>query len=166
MKHKVYLGLGTNLGDKFKNLKSAINALSNIGCKNFVESSVYISKPFGFKSNNNFLNMVIAMETDLSPLDLLKTCKQVEEEMGRKPKKRDEYVSRIIDIDILYFDELKINLKNLQIPHPSIKNRLFVLKPLVEIINEDHKDIKELLMSKLEIEKKDNLKKFILKKDN
>jgi 2-amino-4-hydroxy-6-hydroxymethyldihydropteridine diphosphokinase len=88
MNHKVFLGLGTNLGNKLENLKSAINALNKIGCQKIDESFVYRSKPWGFKSNNSFLNCVIAIGTNLSAHELLNACKQIELKMGRKQKKR------------------------------------------------------------------------------
>jgi 2-amino-4-hydroxy-6-hydroxymethyldihydropteridine diphosphokinase len=160
MNHKVFLGLGTNLGNKLENLKSAINALCNIGCKKIDESFIYESKPWGFKSNNSFLNCVINVETDLSAHKLLNACKQIELNMGRKPKQGKGYESRIIDIDILYFDEVTINSKNLQIPHPQIKKRLFVVKPLLDVIDNNHIEFKELINNKLEMEKKENLEKF------
>ena len=160
MNHKAYLGLGSNLGNKLENLKSAIKVLCNSDCKKLMESSIYVSRPWGFKSSDLFLNMVIAIETDLSPQDLLKKCKQIEKKIGRKPKKKIKYESRIIDLDILYYDDLKINIENLQIPHPRIKKRLFVLKPLLEIINNDHKDIKSLIYNVLEAEKKEKLNVF------
>lgn len=160
MNHKAYLGLGSNLGNKLENLKSAINVLCNYNCKKLKESSIYVSKAWGFKSSDLFLNMVIAIETDLSPQDLLKKCKQIEKKIGRKPKKQIKYESRIIDLDILYYDDLKINMENLQIPHPHIKKRLFVLKPLLEIIDKDHRDIESLIYNTLEIEKKEKLKKI------
>jgi 2-amino-4-hydroxy-6-hydroxymethyldihydropteridine diphosphokinase len=160
MNHKVFLGLGTNLGNKLENLKSAINALCNIGCEKIDESFIYKSKPWGFNSNNSFLNCVVAVGTDLSAHDLLNACKKIELNLGRKPKQGNGYESRIIDIDILYFDEMIINSKNLQIPHPLIKKRLFVMKPLLDIIDNNHVDFKILINSKLEMEKKENLEKF------
>ena len=161
MNHKVFLGLGSNLGSKFENLKTAINALCNFDCLKLEESSIYISDAWGFKSSEPFLNMVILIKTNLSPQDLLAKCKQIELDMGRKPKCGTQFESRLIDLDILYYDDLTINVENLQIPHQHIKNRLFVLKPLLEVINNDHTDIECLIYNKLQIEKKIKLKKFI-----
>lgn len=162
MSHNAYLGLGTNLGNKADNLKNAISALSNSNCKIISESSIYISEPWGFNSDETFYNMVIQINTAHSPNDLLDLCKSIERKMGRKPKKSKGYESRLIDLDILYYDDIEIQTENLQIPHLFIKERLFVLSPLLEITTKDFKEYYSLKNKQLELEKKEKLE--ILKK--
>jgi len=129
----VYLGLGTNLGDKECNLNNAVEALlSEIG---FVVrlSKFYASRPWGFKSEHEFLNAVVLMETTLAPFDLLCKTQEIERNMGRISKTTTAYSDRLIDIDILLYDNLIIDQPTLKIPHPLIAERDFVLIPLVEI---------------------------------
>ncbi|MDD4991187.1 MAG: 2-amino-4-hydroxy-6-hydroxymethyldihydropteridine diphosphokinase [Paludibacter sp.] len=129
----IYLGLGTNLGDKAGNLNEAINKLSSgVGCI-VRKSAFYASKPRGFESDNDFMNAVVSVETNLSPLALLAKTQEIERELGRTAKSVDGYADRIIDIDILLYDHLIINEVALKIPHPLITERDFVLIPLHEI---------------------------------
>ena len=141
---RVYLSLGTNIGDKKRNLETAIALLINelapfLGSE-VKESSILENEAVGFVSEDTFYNQAITFLTSVGPEDLLKVCKYVEEKMGRPieaPKYDEEgkriYKSRIIDIDILLFGEQTINLPNLTIPHPRMKEREFVLIPLKEI---------------------------------
>ena len=132
----VYLGLGTNLGDKERNLNDAIIALSaEVG---FVIrlSAFYTSVPWGFDSENQFLNAVVQVETNLPPFDLLAKIQEVERNMGRMAKSTNGYSDRLIDIDILFYDNLIIDQPSLKIPHPLIVERDFVLVPLSEIAPE------------------------------
>lgn len=129
----VYLGLGTNLGDKARNLKEAIAALSlEVGAV-MRQSAFYASKPWGFESENEFLNAVVLVETNLSPFDLLAKTQELERNLGRTTKTSNAYADRLIDIDILLFDDLVIDQPTLKIPHPLMADRDFVLIPLVEI---------------------------------
>jgi 2-amino-4-hydroxy-6-hydroxymethyldihydropteridine diphosphokinase len=130
---KVYLGLGTNLGCKSKNLKDAINLLSLELGKVCEISSTFVSEPWGFESKNEFLNVVLLLETNLSPIDLLAKTQDLEQRLGRTSKSTSNYVDRIIDIDILLFDDQIIDSPNLKIPHPLMLKRDFVLIPLSEI---------------------------------
>ena len=128
----VYLSIGTNLGQREENLKRAIKM---IGAEaGFVQalSSVYETEPWKMTTNNLFLNMAIKIETALNPHILLKTLLEIENNMGRS-RESSGYSSRIIDVDILFFNDLIINDKNLIIPHPFIPHRRFVLEPLAEI---------------------------------
>lgn len=129
----VYLGLGTNLGNKQQNLNEAIQRLSLCAGNIISESAYYTSAPWGFKSENEFLNAVILLETNLSPFGLLEKTQETEREMGREAKKSASYSDRIIDIDILLYDNLVIDQPTLKIPHPFITERDFVLIPLSEI---------------------------------
>ena len=129
----VYLGLGTNLGNKERNLNDAILSLTlEVG---FVirQSTFYASKPWGFKSENEFLNAVVLVETNLPPFDLLTVTQEIERELGRTAKTSENYSDRLIDIDILLYDNLSINQPTLKIPHPLMMERDFVLIPLAEI---------------------------------
>lgn len=131
---KIYLGLGTNLGNREFNIQQAIVMLSQRVGIILAISSTYETKPEGFDSDNYFLNAACQIATELSPLEVLAVTQQIELEMGRTTKSSDTgYTDRIIDIDLLLFEDQIIDLPNLQIPHPEISQRLFVLDPLVEI---------------------------------
>ncbi len=129
----VYLGLGTNLGDKPKNLNDAIVQLSLEVGSVIGQSEFYASEPWGFTSENSFLNAVVLMETSFPPFELLDKIKETEKRMGRKSKTETVYTDRIIDIDILLYDNLIIDQPTLKIPHPHMAERDFVLIPLAEI---------------------------------
>jgi len=130
MTHTIYLALGTNLGDRFENLETAIdNMLPGVTVKK--RSSIYETPPWGFEDQPAFLNMVLQVETELSPWKLLKYIKKLEGSMGRKHTFRNG--PRLIDIDILFYDTLECEQSGLVIPHPRIAERAFVLVPLAEI---------------------------------
>lgn len=129
----VYLGLGTNLGEKNRNLTNAMEIVSSEVGVILSQSGFYNSKPWGFESDNDFLNMVVLVETNLSPLELLVKTQAIERNLGRTAKSGEGYVDRLIDIDILLYDNLIIDQIMLKIPHPLIAERDFVLVPLVEI---------------------------------
>jgi 2-amino-4-hydroxy-6-hydroxymethyldihydropteridine diphosphokinase len=132
---KCYLGLGTNLGNKPENLNGAVAIIAEKAGEVVAVSTVVESEPWGFDSENHFLNMVIAVETDLEPLELLHCLQNIEKEMGREQKvKKTAYQDRIIDIDILLYGDLVVDLPELKIPHPQMKMRDFVIKPLNEIL--------------------------------
>jgi 2-amino-4-hydroxy-6-hydroxymethyldihydropteridine diphosphokinase len=128
-----YLGLGTNLGNKQQNLNDAIAALSVEVGGIMAVSSFRISAPWGFDSENTFLNAVVLMETELTPLSLLKKTQEIERSLGRTVKSTSGYADRLIDIDILLYDNLFVDQPALKIPHPLIMERDFVIIPLVEI---------------------------------
>ena len=129
----VYLGLGTNLGDKERNLENALTTLSLEVGKILRQSSYYVSKPWGFDSINEFLNVVVLVETNLPPFDLLGKTQEIERKLGRTIKTSEDYTDRLIDIDILLYDNLIIDQPTLKIPHPLMTERDFVLIPLSEI---------------------------------
>ena len=135
MYQTVYLGLGTNLGDKETNLKNALKALFNDFGKPIKVSSIYESEPWGFESENSFYNLVASYRSTLKPQEILNVCQNIETKLGRK-RKGNGYESRIIDIDILLLGNLIIDETNLKIPHPFIEKRIFVLEPLMEICRE------------------------------
>jgi 2-amino-4-hydroxy-6-hydroxymethyldihydropteridine diphosphokinase len=132
---KVWLGLGSNLGDSRYILQRAWEALgeeSSIRLLSF--SSPYASAPVGMKSENRFLNAVGILETTLDPYSLLKLLQNIEKGFGRQKKTGLEgYQDRLLDLDILYFGDRLSLAADLQLPHPHIANRLFVLAPLAEI---------------------------------
>ena len=133
--HMVYLGLGTNLGDKQKNLNDAIRMLENLVGEVEKVSSVIETEPEGFKSDNMFLNAVVKVRTALSPFEILDITQYVEKSLGRKEKSSNGiYHDRVIDIDILLYDDINISTPRLVIPHPRMTQREFVMTPLTEIL--------------------------------
>ena len=132
MLHQVYLGLGSNQGDRQATLNRAIELIGERIGKVVRQSSVIETEPWGFISGNKFLNCVIFCETTLLPRQVLKVTQQIERELGRHHKGKG-YRDRPIDIDILLFDNLNIDTPDLQIPHPLMYERDFVMIPLNEI---------------------------------
>jgi 2-amino-4-hydroxy-6-hydroxymethyldihydropteridine diphosphokinase len=126
----VYLGLGSNLGDRPGNLKRALEALAR-KVKVVRVSSIYETEPVGFLSQPRFLNAVCKVETGLKPLELLRFVKNIETELGRRQSFRD--APREIDIDILLYGSVVMDTPELTVPHPRMTERAFVLVPLVEI---------------------------------
>ncbi len=133
--NRVYLSIGTNLGDRQANIDKALSLIGErVGHIDAV-SSVIETEPVGFSSPNKFLNCVIRIFTALTPLDLLHTTQCIERTMGRLVKSHNGiYTDRIIDIDILLYSDVKIDTPELKIPHPRMQERDFVLKPLNEIL--------------------------------
>ncbi len=129
--HYAFIGVGTNLGDREKNVEEALSKIKEQGIVILQRSSIIETEPYGLKKQPKFLNCVIEIETKLSPHDLLKTLLAIEQTMGRVRK--IHWGPRIIDLDILFYNSEITSEKNLKIPHPDIQNRLFVLKPLSEI---------------------------------
>jgi len=146
---RLFLLLGGNIGNKSAIFKEAKNKLHEKLGKIVKKSSIYETEPWGFKAKDNFWNQSLIIETLLSPKEVLKITKETETELGRiRGEKR--YTSRTIDIDILFYGNLIINEPNLEIPHPRMINRRFVLVPLSEITSDMihpvfKKTIKELL---------------------
>lgn len=131
---KVFLGLGTNLDNKEENIGNAIKYIEELIGKVVSQSALYITEPWGFESDNTFINAVVAVETSLAARDVLDATKKIERLMGRTYKSVNrQYKDRIIDIDILFYDDLVINEDDLIIPHPLMQERLFVMQPLSEI---------------------------------
>ena len=130
----VYLGLGTNIGNKKENLTRAIEALS-LALGHYTALSSFIeTAPWGFDSENAFLNCAVAFETELAPQELLDTTESIERELGRTTKSTGcTYHDRVIDIDILLYGSEIVETPRLTIPHPLMHMRDFVLEPLAEI---------------------------------
>ena len=131
----IFLGLGSNQGDRELNLKNSIKLLNSKAGKVLNTSRIYESEPWGVKNQNYFLNQVIEIETHIDPIDLLNICKNIEYDMGRNPEIR--WGKRVIDIDILYYQSRVINQKKLIIPHKLMHERKFVMIPLNDL-NENH----------------------------
>lgn len=130
----VYLGLGTNLGDKDRNLRRAVGHLQKKIGNVLSLSSFYETAPWGFVSEHSFLNAVACLETELAPADVLRRTQEIEKEMGRTHKSVDNvYKDRLIDIDLLLYDGQILDSHELVLPHPYLAQRRFVLEPLCEI---------------------------------
>ena len=129
-----YIGIGSNLGNREKNCYRAIELLEKRGVVVKKRSSVYETEPWGVPDQPQFMNMVLEVETELEPYELLRELKAIEKEMGRR--KTFKWGPRFIDFDILLFDSLFLRDNSLQIPHPLMHERAFVLKPLCEIAPE------------------------------
>lgn len=133
--HKVYLSLGTNLGNRKRNIREAIEKIEELVGVVERRSALYETKPWGFSSPNDFINSCILVDTILAPRQLMEKLQEIEKEMGRTLKSiNGEYHDRIIDIDILMYDDLQINEPDLVIPHPLMEEREFVMIPLKEIL--------------------------------
>ena len=132
---KAYLGLGSNLGDRFKNLSEAVKHLGQVSGIRITRSShVYETKPVGYPDQPPYFNAVLEIETLLEPVNLLRACLAVERGLGRVRSKRWE--SRVIDIDLLTYENEVISTIELIIPHPLMHEREFVLRPLADIAPE------------------------------
>jgi 2-amino-4-hydroxy-6-hydroxymethyldihydropteridine diphosphokinase len=130
MNHTVYIALGTNLGNRLANLRVAIASMPP-EINALAESHVYETPPWGYEDQPAFLNMVVKAETSLEPEPLLKYLKQLEVELGREQNFR--WGPRLIDLDILFYDDLVLDSPPLVIPHPRLHERAFVLVPLMDV---------------------------------
>ena len=146
MNENILLGLGTNLGERVSNLEQAVNLISRI-IKILEISPVYQTEPWGYKDQPVFLNLVLLGETTIQPHLLLKEIKHIELTMGREPT--FHYGPRMIDIDILFYGDLIVDLKNLIIPHPHLHQRAFVLIPLADIVPDFIHPVKGLTVAEM-----------------
>ena len=146
--HHTWIGLGSNLGDRVKQLSRArahmAAACGNIECI----SGIYESIAWGFESKHMFYNQCLKMETGLSPEPLLQELLKIEEAMGRR-RNDAEYSDRPIDLDILFYDDLIIQTDDLQVPHPRMAGRKFVLQPLHEIAPDKRDPVTGLTVGEL-----------------
>jgi len=154
--NRVYIQLGSNLGDREGYLKQSQTMLIDEIGLIIKKSSIYESSPWGVENQGSFLNQVLLLETDVKPFDLLDIILNIEKEMGRV--RIEKWGERIIDIDILFYNDEIIETNNLCIPHPYISKRRFVLSPLDEIAKNYihpilHKTINKLLLECLDEEK-------------
>ncbi|HWP67254.1 MAG TPA: 2-amino-4-hydroxy-6-hydroxymethyldihydropteridine diphosphokinase [Candidatus Limnocylindria bacterium] len=133
MPNRAYIGIGSNLGDRKANAQEAIRRIAELPNTRVVRaSSFYESEPLG-DAKTWFVNCVIEVETDFGPEALLKRTQAIEEAMGRKRVKGKRWGSRIIDLDLLLWNQEVVQKKNLKIPHPEMHKRRFVLLPLAEL---------------------------------
>ena len=136
---KVYVGLGTNLGDKEQNLREAVRKIEEQVGKVVSLSAFYVTAPWGFASEHSFLNAAVCIDTDLPPLEVLRETQAIERELGRTEKSAGGvYSDRLIDIDLLLYDDLQVSAvlpsgAELTLPHPLMAERDFVMRPLAEI---------------------------------
>lgn len=149
MRKKVYLSLGSNVGDRLANLRTAIAALESLGTVSAV-SSFYETEPVEYTQQPWFVNCAVALQTEKMPEQFLHAILKIEREMGRRRKPKQVKGPRPIDIDILLFGSSIIQMPDLTIPHPAMQHRRFVLEPMVEIAPEErhpvlNKDMQELL---------------------
>ena len=146
MKHRVFIALGSNLGDRMGNLCNAVASFPpKVHC--LMESPIYQTPPWGVTDQPEFLNQVIEAETDLLPAELMIHLKEIESKLGRKPSVR--YGPRLIDLDILFFDDRIINQPDLTIPHPRLQERAFVLVPMAELAPQLRHPVSGLKISEL-----------------
>ena len=134
--HRVYLSLGSNLGNRKRNIREALEKIGELIGDVERQSALYETKPWDYSSPHDFINPCARVLTPLAPRQLLEATQKVEQEMGRKLKSvNGEYHDRIIDIDILLYDDLRIDQPDLKIPHPLMEERDFVMVPLREIMS-------------------------------
>ncbi len=159
--NQVVLLLGCNIGDRIKYLELAINKLADELGSVLAKSSIYESEPWGFDAEISFLNQVLIVETESLPEQLLGQTQIIENNLGRVRTKKG-YESRIMDIDILFFNDLVIETETLTIPHPALHKRKFTLEPLCEILPHKIHPVFKKTTETLLIECADNLwvKKF------
>ncbi len=133
----VYLSIGTNLGRRRQNMRRAMAEIESRIGHIVSRSGLFTTEPWGFSSPHAFLNACVAVDTPLSPRQLLDATQAIERDMGRtektRPSERPAYHDRVIDIDILLYGDRTVSQPRLRIPHPRIAERLFVLRPLAQI---------------------------------
>lgn len=131
-RHRVYVALGSNLGDRLSYIQSAIGLLGESGsCKIATTSKIYETEPWGYAAQGRFLNCVFKLQTVLTPDALLKTLRGIEKKLGRE--RNIPNGPRTMDLDILFYDNLVVSADGLVIPHPRLHERMFVMKPLCDI---------------------------------
>ncbi len=151
----IILSIGTNIGDRERNIENAIVALGEIG-KVTAISPIYTSEPWGFESENGFYNIALTIESELLPLDLLRETQRIEKELGRTAKTTTEYADRVIDIDIIAYGQTIIETPELTIPHKLMHLRNFVLYPLADITPNWIHPILQLSVQELKNKSEDN----------
>ncbi len=136
--HKVFIGIGSNIGNRLVHLQEAMDLLMEIEDTSVCAvSSIYMTEPIGETEQHRFYNGVLLLKTPLSPEDLRRRCKTIEQNLGR-PDTYPRWSPRVIDLDILLYDGLCLSTETLSIPHPELPHRKFVLIPLLDIANPLH----------------------------
>ncbi|MEH7074867.1 2-amino-4-hydroxy-6-hydroxymethyldihydropteridine diphosphokinase [Neobacillus drentensis] len=150
MENTAFIALGSNIGDRYTNITSAIKRLTSYHSIQLVNySSIYETDPVGYEDQDLFLNMVIEIQTGLSPFELLDLCLEIELELGRK--REIKWGPRTIDLDILSFNQENIESEKLVVPHPRMFERAFVIIPLLEVHqNNQCSELIKLLKASLE----------------
>lgn len=149
----VYLGLGSNVGDRAENLRSAARLIEkNVG-KIARKSHFYETQPWGKTDQDPFYNQVIMVNTTLEPRDVLEKLSRIERELGRERK--EKWGPRVIDLDILFYGKWVVRDKGLEIPHPEIQNRAFVLVPMMEIAGDFEHPVLHTAIDELYMDCKD-----------
>lgn len=144
---KAYIGIGSNLGDRQQNCLDAIELLKINGLQVTRRSSMHETEPWGVKQQPKFINMAVEVKTDIPPRELLGLLKKIENDMGRMDTVR--WGPRVIDLDILLYDNIKIDEDGLKIPHPLMHERDFVLGPLFEIAPDKEHPVLSVTIKKL-----------------
>lgn len=146
MSHSVFIALGSNLGDRHANLQAAIQALPP-AVRVLRRSPIYETKPWGYLDQPDFLNLVVQAETRLSPQKLIAYLKGLETTLGREDT--FHYGPRLIDLDIIFYDDLVLEHENLSLPHPRLAERAFVLVPLADLAPEKIHPVTKKTVSEL-----------------
>ena len=138
MTHKLYLGLGSNLGNREENIRRALALIDERVGSVYRVSSLIETDPVGFSSNHNFINLVCLVHTMMSPMSCLRETQKIEQELGRTQKSTCtdgilQHFDRTIDIDLLTYDDITMDTPELTLPHPRMKDRDFVMLPMEEI---------------------------------
>ena len=147
--HNVFIGIGSNIGDRLHHLQEAVDLLARLdGTSVCAVSSIYMTEPVGECEQNRFYNGVVLLETSLAPEELRRQCKAIEQELGR-PDAYPRWSPRVIDLDILLYDDTIIVTETLSIPHPELHSRKFVLIPLLDIANPTHPAMQQSILQLL-----------------
>lgn len=129
--HRVCISIGSNMGDRSKNCAEALNLMQQRGIRIIKSSKMHETEPWGVREQARFINLAVVVETDLGPKSLLSELKMIENQMGRAGSLR--WGPRVIDLDIIFYDDIVMDIPELKIPHERAHERIFVLEPLAEI---------------------------------